>query len=213
MRSEVKKLGAKSVRLMRSEVKKLEAKSVRLMRSEVKKLGAKSVRLMRSEVKKLGAKSVRLMRSVKEISESDRGSISPLIAMYFTIAMLGTFLISNITATYVDRRELINLTESALARATQELDEFRYYYRIPIPGVTEMEILPINCSDAGAVFSRDLELLGESNNPIRIINFECDGETLRSTVSRKSDLPFAVNIFGMETFLNKVQISAQARFK
>lgn len=153
------------------------------------------------------------MNSVKQFFDSDRGSISPLIAMYFTIAMLGIFLISNITTTYVDRRELINLTESALARATQEFDEFRYYYGIPLPGINEIEVLPINCSDAGSAFSRDLNLISDSKNPIRIIDFECNGETLRSTVSRRSDLPFAANIFGINSFVNKVQISAQARYK
>ena len=145
--------------------------------------------------------------------DSDRGSISPLIAIYFTIAMLGIFLISNTTSAYVDRRELINLTESALARATQELDELKYYYRIPVPGVSNQEYLPINCSDAGVTFSRDLELLSDANNPIRIIDFECDGKTLRSTVSEESYLPFAVKLFGIESFLNKVEISAQARYK
>ncbi|NDH59026.1 MAG: hypothetical protein EBX60_12425, partial [Betaproteobacteria bacterium] len=65
---------------------------------------------------------MRVSRAMKDES----GSISPLIMGYFVIAMSLTFMISNLASVYIARRELINLTEGALSKAAQELDEFAY---------------------------------------------------------------------------------------
>ncbi|MEN9292974.1 MAG: hypothetical protein RL288_770, partial [Actinomycetota bacterium] len=42
--------------------------------------------------------------------DSEKGSISPLIMLYFTVAMLMAFIVSNLASTYVARRDLINTT-------------------------------------------------------------------------------------------------------
>ena len=61
----------------------------------------------------------------------EEGSITPLISIYFIVVMIVIFIVANVASAYISRRELINLTESALAQATHELDEMRYYYQIP----------------------------------------------------------------------------------
>ena len=60
-------------------------------------------------------------------SSHERGSLSPLIFGYFIILMAAAFTIADISAVYIDRRELISNTEAALYRATGELDRDRYY--------------------------------------------------------------------------------------
>lgn len=198
------------------------------------------------------------------VDGGDEGSITPLIAIYFTIAMLGIFILANVASTYVARRDLINLSEAALSKAAQELDEFAYYYQIPIPNVfgNSEQLIPINCSDAGLVFKRELFALfsdrpladdflsdnsssrdfssgtassgtaalkishpgSKSSGAIslgntaandgkpEIVDFSCDGHHLSAKVKSRHLLPFAANIFGVDSFTNEVSIKAVARF-
>lgn len=158
----------------------------------------------------------------------EEGSISPLIIMYFTIAMLLVFLIANVTSVYVAKRELINATEAALARATQELDEFAYYYQIPVNAVIgqRAQTVPLNCSDAGKTFDQELRNnleVGVSRNESQptslnrfnyeIVSFGCDGATLSAIVREEHRLPFAIELFGIDSYVNTIQVKVQARYK
>lgn len=101
------------------------------------------------------------MARMRSILQSDEGSISPLISIYFVIIMSSIFLISNIASIYIARRELINFAESSLAVASQELDEERYYYQLPKFSwnhETERAFVPIDCRDASETFRREIQL-------------------------------------------------------
>jgi len=195
------------------------------------------------------------------MNQSEDGSIAPLILAYFSLAMAAIFLISNIASVYVARRDLINITESALSKAAQELDEFVYYYRIPISEIfgDENQRVPINCSDAGVTLQREIELasrqivsgIGEdnfekfsdvetpkgvnyaetlsgeneaqsyevsnsqyfnNNREPRITYFGCNGTVLQAKVRQEHLLPFALNVFGIKSYVNEVTVSVEARF-
>ncbi len=64
-------------------------------------------------------------RSEELVIDTDEGSITPLILLYFIVIMTSIFLVANIASMYIDRKELINVTEGALSKAAQELDENR----------------------------------------------------------------------------------------
>lgn len=151
-----------------------------------------------------------------EFSENEEGSIIPLIALYFSIAMLMIFVAANIASTYIARRDLINLTEAALSKATQELDEFVYYYQPPVfDYLTGRDrLVPLNCSDAGTTFSRELVTLSFSNNGAlpRIVDFNCDGRTLFAQVEQQHFLPFAVKVLNLYSFTNQVSVEAVSRY-
>lgn len=166
---------------------------------------------------------MRVSRAMKDES----GSISPLIMGYFVIAMSLTFMISNLASVYIARRELINLTEGALSKAAQELDEFAYYYQLPVPemfNVNSREV-PINCSDAGRTFNREIALLATSrldlydqsraqdNDDIFLKAFDCDGKTLRVTLQQFHQLPFKLRIFGITEFANQIEVSMQSIYQ
>ena len=195
------------------------------------------------------------------MNQSEDGSIAPLILAYFSLVMAAIFLISNIASVYVARRDLINITESALSKAAQELDEFVYYYRIPISEIfgDENQRVPINCSDAGMTLQREIELAsrqivsgieennfeklsdvetpkgvnyaetlsGENegqryevsnsqyfnnNREPRITYFGCNGTVLQAKVRQEHLLPFALNVFGIKSYVNEVTVSVEARF-
>ena len=213
------------------------------------------------------------------MNQSEDGSIAPLILAYFSLVMAAIFLISNIASVYVARRDLINITESALSKAAQELDEFVYYYRIPISEIfgDENQRVPINCSDAGMTLQREIELASRqivsgieennfekfsdvetpkgvnyaetlkgmtsaetlsaakarenvrsgneaqsyevsnsqyfnNNREPRITYFGCNGTVLQAKVRQEHLLPFALNVFGIKSYVNEVTVSVEARF-
>ena len=167
-----------------------------------------------------------VMRASRRIKD-ERGSISPLIMGYFIIAMSLTFLISNIASVYIARRDLINLTEGALSRAVQELDEIAYYYQVPIPEIFpgQSRAVPINCSDAGRTFSqevaliakRKLDLYGRSfnqvNSDIELKSFICDGKSLRVSLQQVHQLPFKLRVFGITEFTNQIEVSMESIYR
>ena len=163
--------------------------------------------------------------------EYEEGSITPLISIYFVIVMVLIFIVSNVASTYISRRELINLTESALARATHQLDEMRYYYQVPLPSYlagTESQMVPIDCRDAADTFSREIAAstdfseeneqivantdFSEESEKIAVLSFECDGRTLRARVQRTHDLPFSLPVLSISQFTNVVDVAVSSRY-
>jgi len=156
-------------------------------------------------------------KGVEAISEelvidADEGSITPLILLYFIVIMSSIFVVTNIASIYIDRKELINVTEGALSKAAQELDENRYYYSLPqfiSPNFSGMVTVPINCSDAGGTFRRELSIF-KRDREIEIIDFECNGEDLRAYVRQKSKLLFELPLFEINEFTNQVSVSVRS---
>jgi len=159
--------------------------------------------------------------------EDEYGSISPLIMGYFIIAMTLTFLISNTASVYIARRDLINLTEGALSRAVQELDEIAYYYQVPIPEIfpSQSRAVPINCSDAGRTFSQEVALIAKSkldlygrslnqvNGDIALKAFICDGNSLRVRLQQVHQLPSKLRVFGITEFTNQIEVSMESIYR
>lgn len=153
----------------------------------------------------------------RESGNREEGSITPLITLYFTLAMLAIFVIANVASTYVARRDLINLTEAALSKAAQELDEFVYYYQAPTSTLfgEDSQLVPINCSDAGRVFYRELQLLNTKNRLAipEITDFQCNGRVLKAEVRQEHLLPFATKVLKLESYTNKVAVTIVSQYR
>ena len=152
-----------------------------------------------------------------ESGNREEGSITPLITLYFTLAMLAIFVIANVASTYVARRDLINLTEAALSKAAQELDEFVYYYQVPTSTLfgEDNQLVPINCSDAGRVFYRELQLLN-TKDPLaipEIIDFQCNGRVLKAEVRQEHLLPFATKVLELESYTNRIAVTIVSQYR
>ena len=148
----------------------------------------------------------------REPSDDDKGSITPLILLYFIVIMTSIFVIANIASVYIARKELITMAEAALSKAAQELDEARYYYSLPSifpSGDSQGRAIPINCNDASSTFRREIAAMSFQRE-IEISKFECDGESLRATVSENTRLPFELPIFSTREFTNRVRVSVRS---
>ena len=154
--------------------------------------------------------------------EDEAGPIAPLISIYFVIVMVAIFIVANVSSTYIARRELINSVEMALAKASQELDEWRYYYRMPLPHsltTKDSKNLPIDCGDAARTFSQEVELINDtrnddskSGNVVSIISFDCDGRELRSQARSAHHLPFTLPFLSIKEFTNVVEVAVTVRY-
>ena len=184
--------------------------------------------------------STRLQNLKQEFDKTDEtGSISPLIIFYFTIIVTLIFLISNVASAYIARRDLISRAESALLIASQELDEYRYYFGSPLTRfLAEQEIsngslrVPIDCADASRSFQAAMssfsingldnqtgspqskrtesESFGSGN--LQIESISCDGYDLAAQVSEIHELPFQLRALGIRTHLNRVEVGTSSFF-
>ena len=150
--------------------------------------------------------------------DREEGSITPLISIYFIILMISIFVVANVASTYISRRELINMTEAALAEATHQLDEMRYYYQLPLPnylGGPQRQMVPIDCRDAAASFKEAIELhlkVSTEIEPITVLSFDCDGRTIRAKVRRSHNLPFSLPVLAISQFTNEVDVAVSSRY-
>lgn len=180
--------------------------------------------------------------AVRAEQKSYAGSISPLIMGYFLILMSMIFLASNVISIYSERRELIAMTESALFRASHELDEQSYYLDMTRNTWNILNgrkpRVPIDCLAASRIFRNELEIersekrqsaakiLGDasevqlagvqSSDPridsIDVVNFNCDGEQISAQVRRVSELPFQLRVFELTTFTNEIEAAVISEY-
>lgn len=161
---------------------------------------------------------------------------------YFLILMSMIFLASNVISIYSERRELIAMTESALFRASHELDEQSYYLDMTRNTWNILNgrkpRVPIDCLAASRIFRNELEIersekrqsaakiLGDasevqlarvqSSDPridsIDVVNFNCDGEQISARVRRVSELPFQLRVFELTTFTNEIEAAVISEY-
>lgn len=159
------------------------------------------------------------------ILRDERGSVTPLVFSFFIISLLLVFLLINVVHFYVERRHLVLVLESALSKASQNLD-YRYYYsgyvernKLSLRGVSssfrqERVLLPIDCESAQREFAQDFELQWTLNGVFnrsnsvnaressrkslsQVIDFGCDGKSLRATARMQVFLPHPIAFAGV----------------
>ena len=152
-----------------------------------------------------------------DIEKSDSGSISPLILGYFVILMSIGFLILNVLAVYMARRDLLAATEAALYRASSELNEQSYYLNPARPLIATLRgqeaRVPIDCQAASRTFAQELSGNdGGRSTRIMIEAFECNGEEISARTSRVEQLPFQLRVFNLTNFTNRVRAGVVSQY-
>jgi hypothetical protein len=116
---------------------------------------------------------------------SDRGSVTPLAFGFLLITLILVFISINIIHGFVERRHLILVTEAALQRASQNIDERSYYTGYVEQNTTyggarrKTTFIPIECGAARSEFFREFQfqwMMSQISNPIEEIK---DAPTMR----------------------------------
>ena len=120
--------------------------------------------------------------------KDERGSLSILSNSLFFLLVISSFVILNSSSAFLAKRELVQIGEVAITRATHHLDAGSYYNGASkkpanwaFSGISSSNsnsgALPIDCSLAYQSFTREIYKSQLRNNPIGFTDWNCDGYT------------------------------------
>lgn len=143
---------------------------------------------------------------VKVFIKDERGSISILIFSLFTLALITSLILTDISSAYLAKRSLTQATEAAVQRGSKNLDQEAYYsgkYNLisalaSLEGMGERDPgIPIDCSKAMSDVANSLSdwaaggptLMSVNLHSIQIETLDCDGYQLSISTSAVAKLP------------------------
>lgn len=115
--------------------------------------------------------------------KDERGSLSILSTSLFFLLVISSFVILNSSSAFLAKRELVQIGEVAITRATHHLDAGSYYNGANLASTaggsstSSTLALPIDCSLAYQSFTHELYKSQLRNNPIGFTDWNCDGYT------------------------------------
>jgi Flp pilus assembly protein TadG len=112
--------------------------------------------------------------------KDERGSLSILSTSLFFLLVISSFVFINASSAMLAKRELVQISETAMTRATHALDVRNYYL-----GNTGTA-LPIDCAAAYQIFTQELSTSNLRKQPIGFNNWNCDGRAVYATVSAQA---------------------------
>ena len=146
----------------------------------------------RESVNGIGKQAKHFAMSLKD----ERGSLSILSTSLFFLLVISSFVILNSSSAFLAKRELLQIGEVAITRATHHLDAGSYYNGVSGSGVSgsgassngaswtysggnnpssSTLALPIDCSLAYQSFTHEIYKSQLRNNPIGFTDWNCDG--------------------------------------
>jgi hypothetical protein len=152
---------------------------------------------------------------------NQRGSISILIIGIFSILLITSLILIDISSIYLDKRVLSHATEAAVQRGVRNLDLSTYYegeYNALSAATSllgdgeEDPGIPINC-ESGEVDVQEVIRSWENRNQlfnrshlatINIESFECDGYSINIETTAVVQLPVSI------PFLNQREITIRS---
>jgi len=147
------------------------------------------------------------------ISKS-QGSLIPLSFGLFLISLSILFISININAAYASKKELINLGESAIQRASHEIDTLSYY--LELNRITSNKKIPINCIAARIKFVELISGSQISGHDVNIESFNCSLFEISAKISIYGKMPVQVPILGSvnnEKFMITATVGANSPYQ
>ena len=137
---------------------------------------------LRDTVNGIRKQAKRFAMSLKD----ERGSLSILATSLFFLLVISSFVILNSSSAFLAKRELVQIGEIAITRATHHLDAGSYYNGASSAGASWTNsggdsstsstlALPIDCSLAYQSFTHEIYKSQLRNNPIGFTDWNCDG--------------------------------------
>lgn len=151
----------------------------------------------------------------RRLIRDSRGSISVLTIGLFSLLLITTLVLSDISSVYLAKRTLILASEAAVQRGLKNLDQAAYYsgeYNLTrmldnTLGIPEEDPgIPIDCRaglfDAREVLDnwqgRDGSTSRMNVSSMQLTNFKCDGFQIYLESAAMVRLPFPLSFLGIE---------------
>lgn len=164
------------------------------------------------------------LSALRALREDSRGSISIITIGLFSILLITSLIMTDVTSIYLAKRSLTLAAEAAAQQSLSNLDKALYYkgefnstkMSLNIWGAGENDPgIPIDCHEGRADALKVLESwssLGEgisqSNlSEISMTNFSCDGFQIEVTVSGLAQLPIPIPFFEVDEVLLSSRVS------
>ena len=120
------------------------------------------------------------------------GSLIPLSFGFFIISLSLLFISININAAYASKKELINLGEAAIQRASHEIDTLAYY--LELNRFLSNKKIPINCSAAEAKFKDLIAKAKINGRDVYIEDFNCSIFEISAKIAISGEMPVRIPI-------------------
>ena len=120
------------------------------------------------------------------------GSLIPLSFGFFIISLSLLFISININAAYASKKELINLGEAAIQRASHEIDTLAYY--LELNRFFSNKKIPINCSAAESKFKDLISKAQINGHDIYVEDFNCSLFEISAKISISGEMPVRIPI-------------------
>ena len=139
----------------------------------------------------------------------ERGSISILIVGLFSLLLITSFILIDISSIYIAKRSLTLATEAAAQRGVTHLDEAAYYrgefnvnrLDISVWGIGQRDPgIPINCDEglqeAKRVLNswegRGADVTTSNLENVKLYGFSCDGYQMKILSTGRATLPIPI---------------------
>ena len=140
--------------------------------------------------------------------KDERGSLSILSTSLFFILVITSFIILNTSSAFLAKRELIQISELAITRATHNLDSGSYY------NSTNNGVVPIDCAAAYQSFTTEISQTYLRENPIGFTGWTCDGFTANATVTSQVKHLLSMPLLASDSpVLVSANVAAQNRLR
>lgn len=159
---------------------------------------------------------------LSRVSE-ERGSISILIVGLFSVLLITSFILIDISSIYIAKRSLTLATEAAAQRGVTHLDEAAYYrgefnvnrLDISVWGFGQKDPgIPIDCDegllDAQRVLDswegRGADVTTSNLEDVRLFGYSCDGYQMKIRSTGRATLPIPIPFIDVE----EVELTSEA---
>lgn len=148
------------------------------------------------------------------LNGKSQGSLIPLSFGFFLISLSILFISININAAYASKKELINIGESAIQRASHEIDTLSYYLELNRFSLNKK--IPINCIAARSKFVDLITGSQVSGHDVNIESFDCSLFEISAKISIYGKMPVQVPILGSvnnEKFMITATVGANSPYQ
>ena len=123
-----------------------------------------------------------------------------------------SFSIIDISGAYLAKRELINVAEPAVSRASHNVDLNRYYsgdrVQVGTNSAGPVYLVPIDCQAAASTLEAEMANITFHGSAINISQFSCQSDVLKATLQTTIHPTLAIPLLQGSVMNGMLQISA-----
>jgi hypothetical protein len=145
--------------------------------------------------------------------EGERGSLIILVLALFTVLLVSSLTLIDVSDNFLAKRQLVEVGEVAITSAAHQLSLTRYYggnILMDSAGADGAQFrIPLDCNKAQESFTQEISAATLRSYPISIDSWSCSADEVTATIS--SEIPILINLpFGIGASSTQIQATIAA---